>query len=317
MCERVGVRGKEPEALLALRRAGLNHVGLLGSGVEGTVANLGDGTVAKVWSDRRMSDLALLRDFYDAVYASRPPLSTVALPHILEIRDVDGTLITVEERLPGDPVWVADGTSPNHAAGRVDVLIEALTALAAVPGNPTLRVLPMPPDEPPLDPRATFESELAELVARRATRFEASVSAALPEMDALVTDTVAALHALRPAAPRLVHGDLIAANVLASGVHATADLDFGFLSTAGDPAFDAAIAASCFDMWSPSARDVERELEQAFVSAFEHDPYRYSVYRAAYAFATACCFGTDLSEGHFGWCITMLKRSDIQAAIRS
>jgi aminoglycoside phosphotransferase (APT) family kinase protein len=123
----------------------------------------------------------------------------------------------------------------------------------------------------------------------------------LPDVDTILTDTVAALHSLRPAAPRLVHGDLIAANVLGSGAHATAVLDFGFLSTAGDPAFDAAIAASCFDMWGSRARDGERELEQAFVSAFEQDRHRYSIYRAAYALTTACCFGTDLSEGHFAW----------------
>lgn len=292
-------------------------MGLLGSGVEGTVADLADGRVAKVWSGRGLSDLQLLRDFYDAVYASRSPAPAVAMPHILEIRDVAGTLITVEQRLPGDPVWVADGTSPTLTVARVDAMTEALAAVAAVPGKPTLRCLPMLPDEPPLDPRAPFERELADLVARRATRFEALLSVALPEIGTLLTDTVAALHALRPAAPSLVHGDLIAANVLASGAHATAILDFGFLSTTGDPAFDAAIAASCFDMWGPSARDVERELEQAFVSAFAHDRHRYSVYRAAYAFTTACCFGTDISEGHFRWCITMLRRSDIQDAVRA
>ncbi len=303
--------------MLVLQRAGLNHQGLLGSGVEGTVADLGDGTVATVWSGRGLSDLELLRDFYDAVYASRLPDPAIAMPHILEIRDVDGTFITVEQRLSGDPVWVADGTSPTLTAGHIDAMTEALAALAAIPGEPTLRTMPMLHDEPPLHPRAPFETELAALVARRARRFETPLSVALPDVDTLLADTLAARHALRPAAPSLVHGDLIAANVLASGAHATAVLDFGFLSTAGDPAFDSAIAASCFDMWGPGARDVERELEQAFVSAFKHDRHRYSIYRAAYALTTACCFGTDLSEGHFAWCIAMLRRSDVQDAVRA
>lgn len=55
------MRGEEAKAMLVLQRAGLNHLGLLGSGVEGTVADLGDGTVAKVWSGRGLSDLELLR----------------------------------------------------------------------------------------------------------------------------------------------------------------------------------------------------------------------------------------------------------------
>lgn len=303
--------------MLVLQRAGLNHQGLLGSGVEGIVADLGDGTVAKVWSGRGLTDLELLRDFYDAVYASRPSDLAIAMPHILELRDVDGTVISVEQRLSGDPIWVADGTSPTLTAGRVDALTEALAALAAIPGEPTFRALPMLPGEPPLDRHAPFETELAALVTRRATRFKTPLSVALPDVDTILTDTVAALHALRPATPSLVHGDLIAANVLASGAHATAVLDFGFLSTAGDPAFDGAIAASCFDMWGPSAQDVEHELEQAFVSAFRHDHHRYSIYRAAYALTTACCFGTDLSEGHFAWCITMLRRSDVRDAVRA
>lgn len=311
------MRGEDAKAMLVLQRAGLNHLGLLGSGVEGTVADLGDGTVAKVWSGRGLNDLELLRDFYDAVHASRPLNPPVAMPHILEIRDVDGTFITVEQRLSGDPIWVAGGTSPTLTAGRIDAMTEALAALAAIPGESTFRVISMVPGEPPLLPHAPFETELAVLVARRATRFEEALSVALPDLDAILTDTIAALHALRPVAPTLVHGDLIAANVLASGAHATAVLDFGFLSTAGDPAFDAAIAASCFDMWGPRARDVERELEHAFASAFEHDRHRYSIYRAAYALATACCFGTDLSEGHFAWCITMLKRSDVRDAVRA
>jgi aminoglycoside phosphotransferase (APT) family kinase protein len=65
-----------------------------------------------------------------------------------------------------------------------------------------------------------------------------------------------------------VHGDLIAANGLRSGAHATAILDFGLLSTAGDPAFDAAIAASIYDMRGPRARDVERVLDRALIAAF-------------------------------------------------
>jgi aminoglycoside phosphotransferase (APT) family kinase protein len=311
------MRAAEVEALAALQRAGLHHHGLLGSGVEGTVADLGDGTVAKVWSGRALTDLEALRGFYDALYTARPTNVAVAMPHILELRDVDGTFITVERRLTGDPVWVADGTSPTLTSDYIDAMTEALAALAAIPGEPVFRTLPMLPDEPPLNRNAPFETELAVLATRRGARFEAPLRAALPDVDTMLANTVAALHGLPPATPRLVHGDLIAANVLASGGHATAILDFGFLSTAGDPAFDAAIAASCFDMWGPRAQAVERELDQAFVSAFDHDPYRYSVYRAAYALMTACCFGTDMSEGHFGWCITLLKRSDVQDAVRA
>ncbi len=298
------------EVVRILRLAGLRPGPLLGHGIEGTVVDLGDGTVAKVWSGRTRAELEQLRRFYDAVHGARPP--GVAMPRILELREVDDTIITVEARLRGDPVWVADGTSPPLGADQVDPMIEALAALAAVPGVPALRALPILPGELPLDPAASFETALADLVTRRATRFATAIRAALPDLDDVLAATVRALADLSPAAPTLVHGDLIAANVLSANGRATAVLDFGFLSTAGDPAFDAAVAASCFDMYGPDARAVERTLDQAFTSALGHDPQRLAVYRVAYSLITACCFGADLSDGHFAWCIAMAGRPDLR-----
>lgn len=195
--------------------------------------------------------------------------------------------------------------------------IEALAALAEVPGDPAFRTLRMLPDEPPFDAIAPFETELAALVTRRVGRFATPLRAALPDVDALFARTVEALHRLDPATPTLIHGDLIAANVLTSTAHASAVLDFGFMTTAGDPLFDVAITASIFDMYGPRAREVEHELDQAFMSAFTGDHRRYSIYRAAYALTTACCFGTDLSDGHLAWCVGMLARSDIRDALRA
>ncbi len=250
------MRRDEARAMGVLHRAGLTHRGVLGTGVEGTVVDLGDGIVAKVWSHRGLDQLASLRDFYDALHAARPDDLAVAMPRILELRSVDGTALTVEQLLTGAPVWVADGTSPTLTSGHIDTMSEALAALAAIPGVPALRTLAMLPDEPPQDLSEPFETELAALATRRTARFREPLRAALPDIDTVLAGTVAALHDLRPASPSLVHGDLIAANVLAAGAHATAILDFGFLSTAGDSAFDAAIAASCFDMWGPEAGQV-------------------------------------------------------------
>lgn len=305
------------QAIEVIRRAGLAENGVLGAGMEGVVVDLGDGTVAKVWSSRTRADLGLLRTFYDGIEASRSASATVALPYIVNLMEVDGHLITVERRLTGDPVWQPDGSSPELTTSDIDAMTEALATLAAIPASPALRALPMLADEPPFHPSAPFEQDLADLVTRRVTRFEDALAAAHPDLNGTASGTVAALRGLTPAAPTLVHGDLIAGNVLRAGGHATAVLDFGFLSTAGDPAFDTAITASIYDMWGPGARDVERKLDNAWMAAFGHDRHRVLVYRAAYSLITACCFGTDLSEGHFSWCIDMLNRTDVQDAVRN
>lgn len=307
--------GNPTDAKDVLRRAGLSPQAVLGSGIEGTVVDLGDGTVGKVWAGRAMADLVVLREFHDAVARGRPATSAVALPHVLDLREVDGVPVTIERRLSGEAVWRADGTSPQLNSRHIDSMIEALAALAAIPGDPAFRTLPLLPGEPPCDPEAPFETELAALVTRRTEWFAHTLRAVVPEVDALVAGTVAALHGLDPATPTLVHGDLIAANVMTDGGRASAVLDFGFMTTAGDPVFDVAVAASIFDMYGPRSREVERELEGAFLSAFAGDHHRCSIYRAAYALTTACCFGDDLSDGHFAWCARMLARPDVREAL--
>ncbi|SEC30732.1 Phosphotransferase enzyme family protein [Nocardioides exalbidus] len=306
------MRGLEAEAVAVVERLGFANLGVLGAGIEGVVVAISDETVAKVWSRRSYDDLVLLRGFLEAVEGAE---DAPAFPRIHDVLDLDGTWVTVERRLRGRPLWEADGSSPDLATGDVDAMTEALAALAAVPGSPALRSLPVLPDEPAFGATRPFELELADLVRRRASRFGSFLAAARPDVEAVAAGTVRALETLTPAEPALVHGDLIAANVLVADGRASAVLDFGFLSTAGDPAFDAAVTASVFDMWGPRAREVERELDAAFTSAFGHDPARLATHRAAYALVTACCFGTDLSDGHFAWCLAMLDRGDVREAV--
>jgi aminoglycoside phosphotransferase (APT) family kinase protein len=110
-----------------------------------------------------------------------------------------------------------------------------------------------------------------------------------------------------------VHGDLIPANVLLDDAGGPAAvIDFGFLTTVGDPAFDTAVTASIFDMYGPGARDAEARLD----ARLGGDPRRASVYRAAYALVTATCFSATGEDGHFDWCVAMLARPDVLAALR-
>ena len=48
-------------------------------------------------------------------------------------------------------------------------------------------------------------------------------------------------------------------------------LDFGFLTTVGDPHFDELITASVFDMYGPNARRSEDLLSEAFADRLGRD----------------------------------------------
>ena len=109
-----------------------------------------------------------------------------------------------------------------------------------------------------------------------------------------------------------MHGDLVPGNILVAGEVASGLLDFGFLSTIGDPAFDAAGAASVFDMYGPDAERSEAAVDRAVAAHFAYDRERIVTYRAAYALVTANCFSPSGSDGHFDWCIRMLRRDEVR-----
>lgn len=293
-----------------LTRAGHRPGAVLGAGMEGTVIDLGDDLVAKIWQRRSAADLESLRTFYDAVAGAQPEVRT---PRILRVLDLDGQRATVEPRLDGRPLWTADGESPTLTDADVACVVDVLAALAAVDPTPDMGVLPVLEGEEPFEP-GDFGRSLAQLVERRVARFRAPLLARLPDLDELVKAVVAGLESLEPGEEGLLHGDLIPANILVDE-HPPAVIDFGFLTTVGDPAFDAAVTASIYDMYGPRARQTEAVLDEAITDRFGHAAERLALYRAAYALTTGNCFSASGSDGHFDWCVRMLERPDVRAAL--
>jgi hypothetical protein len=68
-------------------------------------------------------------------------------------------------------------------------------------------------------------------------------------------------------------------------------------------------------MYGPLARRSEEALTDAFCERFDHDREIYNLYRAAYAVITHCYFGQDGLDGHYVWCVQMLERPDVMAAL--
>ena len=258
--------------------------------------------MVKVWHHRPVEELEALQAFYDAVAL---PVRTTRVLDVLRVGD---RWASVEPHLAGEPL-TAEAGDPD-----VEAMADVLDALAGAPVHPALTTLPALPGEPALDVGAGFEAGLADLVEGRVTPVLATAVPGLPDLVAAVT---ARLRSLPPAPPALVHGDLIAANVLVDERRRPAAvLDFGFLTTVGDPAFDAAVTSSIFDMYGDGARRTEARLEHAFTRRRGHDPARLAVHRAAYAIVTATCFSASGSDGHFAWCVAMLARPDVRRCLR-
>jgi aminoglycoside phosphotransferase (APT) family kinase protein len=278
-------------------RAGHPDVRPLAAGVEGAVYLLGDGTVAKVWGRRRAADLLPWQAFYADVAAAGLPFAT---PEIHSVEEVGGVAVTIERELPGVPL--GPSVTPEAAGAVTGVL----AALATVPGTAAMRALPVLDETTPLRD-GDFVTSLAALLERRTAGAADLLRSRVPGFDDTYAAVRAGLAALDRRPDTVVHGDLFGENVLVDDAgRATAVLDFGFLSTAGDPRFDAAVTAGIMDMYGPGAAATTDALTDRFAAGLGHDPGVLRLYRAAYAIATCTAFADDGSDGHFGWCVRQL-----------
>jgi serine/threonine protein kinase len=116
--------------------------------------------------------------------------------------------------------------------------------------------------------------------------------------------------------PSVVHGDLFGENILVDEmVRPISVLDFGFLSTAGDPRLDASITAGIMNMYGPHAEAIATALTDHFATELGHSSEVLLIYRAAYAVATSNVFSADGSDGHFPWCVAQLTQKRMTAAL--
>ncbi|MFF7732058.1 phosphotransferase [Streptomyces sp. NPDC007984] len=281
----------------------------LASGMEGTVYRLQDGMVAKVWAGRAPEDFGLTRRLYADI--ARHPLP-FATPEILDAEEHDGVLVSYERELGGRPPRSdGDGRWPPRDLPRreTDALLTVLRALASVPGTEAMRRLVVQGDDRPLwQGHSRFPDALAALVERAADRNREALAAQVPGLADVVSRTAAAVRALPDRPVSVVHGDLVPPNIhLDETGRPVAVLDFGFCTTAGDPAFEAAVTAAVWDMYGPEAAHHTAELTRLFARELSHPEEVLTLYQKAYAVITYDLFGAGPHDGHFRWCAALLR----------
>jgi aminoglycoside phosphotransferase (APT) family kinase protein len=297
--------------------AASGHPGVmpLAAGVEGAIYDLGDGTVAKVWGKRRVSELELMQAFYADVAAAGLPFRT---PEILTVQQVGGQAVTRELKLPGRPLQTRlnpDDRAPEPAAARC--IIDVLRALRSVRATGSMRRLAvLDEDRAFWDGADTFQGALLALLDRRVSRFGDVIRSRLADFDRTYACLQGRLATLTSSPGTVIHGDLFAGNILADDEgRPLAVLDFGFLSTAGDARFDAAIAANIMNMYAADALGIARQLTAKVVADLGYETEVLLAYQAAFAVASSNAFTADGSDGHFDWCIAQLRRAEVLTAL--
>lgn len=287
----------------------------LAAGVEGAIYDLGNGLIAKVWRERRAVELERMQSFYADVAAARLPFGT---PEILRVEQVSGTSVTYERKLPGEPLQGRlDVDDHEIGAAAVRCVIDVLRDLAAVSATTSMRQLAVLDEDQPFWANAgTFQAALLALLDRRVSRFGNVIREHLPDFDRRYSALRERLATLGTWPDTVIHGDLLGGNILVDDkARPLAVLDFGFLTTAGDPRLDAAITANVMNMYGPHAPAITQDLTARIARELGYPTDVLLAYQAAYATATSNAFTPDGSDGHFAWCIAQLHRSDISEAI--
>lgn len=292
-----------------LARRGYPHARRLASGMEGTVYRLQDGIVAKVWAGRTPDDFGLTRRLYADIAGHTLPFGT---PEILDAEECDGVLVSYERELRGRPLRSGqDSDAPACDLNRreTDALLTVLRQLASVPGTDAMRSMVFQGDDRPLwQGHSRFSDALAALVERAADRNRDALATQVPAPADVVSRTAASLRALPDQADSVIHGDLVPPNIhVDEAGHPVAVLDFGFCTTAGDPAFEAAVTAAVWDMYGPHAARHTAELSRLFARELGHAEEVLALYRRAYALITYDLFGMGPHDGHFRWCAAQLR----------
>ncbi len=282
----------------------------LAAGVEGMVYRLDEGVVAKVWSGRPPADLGLTRQVYEDIARRRLPFAT---PEILDVEEHEGVVVSYERELTGAPFRgdsSAEPAGPRLTSEETDALLTVLRGLATVPGTEAMRRLGVQGDDRPLWRGHTrFPDALAALVERAAGRHGDLLAAQVPGLAGMVSRVVRSLRALPDTPVTVIHGDLVPPNVhVDDDGRPTAVLDFGFFTTAGDPAFEAAVTAAVWDMYGPYAEEHVATLTRLFAARLHHPPELLALYQAVYALTTYDLFSSDGGDGHFRWCAALLNR---------
>lgn len=288
----------------------------IATGMEGAVYSLvPKKIIAKVWSNKPVNELIKLQTFYDKLYINS---SSIQTPKIIEIKTVDNTVISIEQFLKGTPLnqFITEDLSYADEKG-INATIEVLNFLKSVPIMDEFKSLAILDESRPLWSKTNYWGDnLNELMLLRYSKFKNLLQSDIPDIENIIDDIGVFLKTRNNINLSLIHGDLCGCNIMVeANLTPTSVFDFGFLSSIGDPAFDASISSSIFNMYGPHANIIEKDVTVAIAKAFGYDINLLLAYKAVYAIITSNAYGKDRTDGHYQWCVRMLGREDVRHSL--
>jgi len=272
--------------------------------------------VAKVWYSAEESPLLLLQKFYSELrLAGQEKIRT---PQIVEVRNVDGTIVTIEKFLSGSPLQSELSAKVSDVSSRaIRAVCNVLHVMRSVDPPPSLQCMSILGEPTPLWQSAKCWSDaIHSVLVKRVERFRASLQASVDDMDEVMSAVAKFLRSRDSYPMGVIHGDVCGANIMVDkDFLPTSVLDFGFMTMRGDVAFDASISSAVLDMYGPCARRIEERVTKFFQQELGYPRDVLLAYRAVYSLLTSNAYSSNGTDGHFHWCVDMLSRRDVRAAL--
>jgi aminoglycoside phosphotransferase (APT) family kinase protein len=284
----------------------------LGSGMEAEVYAYGADQVLKLYFGTvNLADLQTLKDFYESLDRRGLPY---ALPYIHTIEQIDSALVTVEQRLTGQPM--ADRL-PALTTAQFDKMmqryLDATLALGQVhaPANFTHYKL-FDPAQVSQRTHGDWHQFLDRYLHHKLTAVRPYLSRDVIDFETKVNKLRSILAQPYPGDHRLIHGDFCPPNLLLdSDNRVTALLDFGLLTMYGDPLFDLATGWVFFDMYDELRAQVrQRYLALLLAQLGASRRGRLYCYVLYYSLVGANAYSSTCQDGHYQWCVDNLNRPD-------
>lgn len=298
------------------RRLGFPRGEIIGRGMEGIVYALGGSVVGKVWFRRQRAELEPLGTFYAHLNAQSLSFRT---PEIIDFHQIAGFTVTVERELHGTPLRDAMQSGHVSLEQAKQCMLRVLSELKGTTGGEACRALTAIDEDTAMwAGHEHWRTTLTGLLDRRLERYGDQLAASVDEFSEQVKRILLLLGALPSVAGTVIHGDLVPDNVLVGpdGLPA-AVLDWGFLTTEGDPAFEASVTAAIFDMYGSAHRAIDEDLLYRLQDEAGYSRNRLLLYRAVYAVLTSNAYDPAGKDGHYAWCVAMLQRDDVAEALHS
>jgi aminoglycoside phosphotransferase len=297
---------------LILQRYGLSPEHLIRKGMEAEVYAFGSGGILKLYNGTtNLAYLTSLQTFYATIDSSALSYS---LPYIETVAAEGDICISIERRLPGDPM---SEKLPTLTKKQMDYVMHAYLAAAR-----ELTKIQIPAD---FDRYKLFDAEdisrrrdgdwhqfLGRYLSQKLSQVATYLKRDVKNFDLNVQRLYTILAQPYAGNYSVIHGDFFPGNILVDERRRiTALLDFGSLTMYGDSLFDIATGWVFFDMYEELKANLrERYLAIILETLGTSVREKLYFYVLLYSLLSANTYSSTCADGHYQWCVENLNNRE-------